>query len=329
MQILLLLLIIVALIIGWKIVPRFLAEGSIATWKWRRRFQLLVLAMPVLLLSTGIGGMHSLIQRLCPSVIAAWDTWSGTLFPLMLCAVALGALGWGSIRLMFMIWWLKKQHVLADAKLQTTVDTLAQRYTFPSVRVWLTRNATPLALTTGIIRPQIVLSTWMIQHLNQDEIEAVLAHELEHVVRRDYLFAWIAIVLRDAFFYLPASRRIYRQMQMEKELMCDQQVVQKTHRPLALASALTKVWLHAVESIETPQLHMAQPLTGRHAEIKMRVERLLSLSSASRAKVGQMERREPGEVAMLGTSFCLQGITILLVMILMGCIPLFLLDKLF
>jgi beta-lactamase regulating signal transducer with metallopeptidase domain len=169
----------------------------------------------------------------------------------------------------------------------------------------------------------------MIQHLDQYEVEAVLAHELEHVVRRDYLFTWITLVLRDAFFYLPTSRRIYRQIQIEKELMCDQQAVQRTHRPLALASALTKVWLHAVESLETPQLHMAQPLTGRHAEIQARVERLLSLSSASKAEAGLVEHKGPKEAAMLGTSFCLQGITMLLVMILMGCIPLFLLNKLF
>ncbi|GHO95812.1 hypothetical protein KSF_058600 [Reticulibacter mediterranei] len=46
-------------------------------------------------------------------------------------------------------------------------------------------------------------------------------HELEHVARRDYLIMFLATVLRDAFFYMPTSWIAYRQLQREKELVCD------------------------------------------------------------------------------------------------------------
>ena len=106
----------------------------------------------------------------------------------------------------------------------------------------------------------MLISTWMVDHLDQQELEAVLMHELVHVHRCDYLLNWIALLLRDAFFYLPTSRIAYRQLQHEKELACDDLVVQATKRPLALASALTKVWLHLVD--DSPSTIM-QTLLGR------------------------------------------------------------------
>ncbi len=84
--------------------------------------------------------------------------------------------------------------------------------------------------------------TWMIEHLDRRELEAVLAHELEHAARHDSLVIWFATVLRDAFFYLPTSRVAYHQLQHEKELACDDLAVGVTHWPLALASALAKAW---------------------------------------------------------------------------------------
>ena len=93
----------------------------------------------------------------------------------------------------------------------------------------------------------MLLSTWMVDHLDQQELEAVLMHELVHVRRRDYLLNWVALLLRDAFFYLPTSRIAYRQLHYEKELASDDLVAQSTKRPLALASALTKVWLSLVD----------------------------------------------------------------------------------
>ena len=68
----------------------------------------------------------------------------------------------------------------------------------------------------------MLLSTWMVDHLDQQELEAVLMHELVHAHRRDYLLNWVALLLRDAFFYLPTSRIAYRQLHYEKELASDE-----------------------------------------------------------------------------------------------------------
>ncbi|MBA2678951.1 MAG: M56 family metallopeptidase, partial [Ktedonobacteraceae bacterium] len=129
----------------------------------------------------------------------------------------------------------------------------------------------------GIWHPTLVVSAWMEEHLDQEELEAVLAHELAHVKRVDYLINWVALMVRDSFFYLPPVRAMYEQLQQERELACDDLVTQMTHRPLALASALTKVWLHVTE---TPPATLAQTLVGTQKGLEYRIERLLSASPA-------------------------------------------------
>jgi beta-lactamase regulating signal transducer with metallopeptidase domain len=175
----------------------------------------------------------------------------------------------------------------------------------------------------------VLLSTWMVEHLDRRELEAVLAHELGHVARRDYLVIWLATVLRDAFFYLPTSWAAYRQLQHEKELACDDAVVGTTHRPLALASALAKVLLHAVEEPQLTRFGAAQPLMRVDEPVNGRIERLLatprSATSAFCTSKGSLRISIPALAGLL----ILEGVNLSLMLALMGCGPALLLGKLF
>jgi beta-lactamase regulating signal transducer with metallopeptidase domain len=187
----------------------------------------------------------------------------------------------------------------------------------------------PLALTCGLFRPTVLLSTWMVEHLDRRELEAVLAHELEHVARRDYLVTWLATMLRDAFFYLPTSWAAYRQLQQEKELACDDLAAGATHRPLALASALAKVWQHAVEGPRFARLGTAQSLTGVDESINDRIERLLAtpqpLPKTAPVRIGMWS----GSIAALVGLLVLEAANVAIMLTLMGCGPALLLGKLF
>jgi len=107
-----------------------------------------------------------------------------------------------------------------------------------------------------------VLSSWMIDQLDGQELDSVIAHELGHIAYHDFAIMWLASVLRDAFWYLPSSRTAYAQMQNEKELACDDMAVTVTQRPLGLASALAKVWEQARQMREEPALAPLQSLAG-------------------------------------------------------------------
>ncbi len=298
-------------------------------WSGRRDVQCFVLLMPVVSLGLGLLGLHHFSGRACLQNAPSWDSLLGMGLPLIMGLIALGALCLGVLRLALMTQVLRRKNMLASSELQSFASNLAEQLDRARPDVRLCIYDRPLAFTYGLRRPKIVLSTWMIDHLDQRELEAVLAHEFEHVVRHDYLVIWLATLLRDAFFYLPTSRTVYRQLQQEKELACDERAIGNTHRPLALASALTKVWQHAVAGPQLAQFGKAQPLVDAGEAINDRIERLLVAPPAQASPL-------PGQKAPLRVCFStligllfFEAVSITLILASMGCGPAILLGKLF
>lgn len=300
----------------------------VVPWSQRRDVQCFVLAVPIISLGIGIGGLHHFIGRACLSRAPSWDALLGMALPLIMGLVALGALGLGLVRLALMRRVIRQLGVATDPELQALADTLAEQLHTARVRLLLCAYDRPLALTCGLFRPTVLLSTWMVEHLDHRELEAVLAHELEHVARHDYVVIWLATILRDAFFYVPTSWAAYRQLQQEKELACDDSVVGTTHRPLALASALAKVWLHAVEGPACARFAIAQSLVGADETINGRIERLLvtprSETHTLHSRISSLCLGIPALIGLL----IFEAANVALLLALMGCGPLLLLEKL-
>ena len=213
---------------------------------------------------------------LCSFNLTSWSSSAGITLLLALSGLVPGALGLGIARLLLMTWIVAHRTFPAAPKFQTMTTDLARKLGAVEPQVRLSCSNRPLALTCGIRHPTIVLSHWMIEHLDRRELEAVIVHELEHVVRHDYMLGWLAASLRDAFFYLPTSWIAYRHLQQDRELACDDAVVRVTRRPLALASALAKVWLQAVDEPALAKLAGAQALTTPETSIDQRIKRLLA-----------------------------------------------------
>ncbi|HEY4387664.1 MAG TPA: M56 family metallopeptidase [Ktedonobacteraceae bacterium] len=250
------------------------------SWTTRCMLHLIVLSLPLASSLPLIGGWIHVSSWCWEQNTPHWDRILDLLLVLLLSITALGALLYGGLRLLCMHWLMRKRTTAVDPQLQAQVDRWAQLRGIAPVAIRICAEMRPLALTYGIRRPEILLSRWMLAHLDKRELEAVITHELMHIARHDYLVNWIATMLRDAFFYLPTSRRAYQQFRKEKEIVCDDLVVAATHRPLALASALTKVWLYEGEQ---PPSSLA-PLLDPHQPVTSRVHRLLSYSSASQEK---------------------------------------------
>ncbi len=242
-------------------------------WAARRALQLLVLAVPLVSLGIGLGGLHHFAGQACFLGTPPWDYTLGLALPLGMGLVALAGLGLGLVRLALLARLSGRAGLPAGAALQAAVERLAWRLGVPRPCVRLCASERPLALAYGIARPTLLLSTWLVTHLDRQELEAVLAHELAHLARRDPFITWLATVLRDAFCYLPTSWLAYRQLQRERELACDDLAVGVTRRPLALASALAKVWQRAAAG---PVLTAAASLAATSAAIEARIQRLLA-----------------------------------------------------
>ncbi len=97
-----------------------------------------------------------------------------------------------------------------------------------------------VAYTTGIRRQRTVLSLSLVDMLDDEELDAVLAHELAHRQRRDNVAGWAGFAAAALAFYSPAALFELRLIAHDRELACDELAAQMTGRPLALASALIK-----------------------------------------------------------------------------------------
>lgn len=91
-----------------------------------------------------------------------------------------------------------------DDSLQQTVDRLARGADLPRPRVYQRDDETPVAFVVGT-RPRstrLVVSTGLIDALDAEQLEAVLAHEIAHVANRD------AAVVTLAYLPIAAAGRL-------------------------------------------------------------------------------------------------------------------------
>ncbi len=93
----------------------------------------------------------------------------------------------------------------------------------------------------GWRRPCVVLPDLLSDQLSEGELQAVVAHELAHIARRDNLSAAIARVIVSAFWFHPLVWWIERRLLAEREAACDERVLAHGTDPAAYVSAILKV----------------------------------------------------------------------------------------
>jgi len=139
-------------------------------------------------------------------------------------------------------------------------------------------------ISFGVLRPQICIPSRALSPelgLRDEELRALLAHELAHIVRRDP--AWLALcgAVECLFFFQPLLKVVRRRWQDDAELCCDDWAVRHTGESLSLAACLTEVagWI-VRDSRELPVPGMA----AHGAGLGLRVRRLLETTPAPEAR---------------------------------------------
>lgn len=77
----------------------------------------------------------------------------------------------------------------------------------------------------GIARPVLVWPEGISQHLDDQHLEAILAHEVWHVRRRDNLFAALHMLVEAVFWFYPLVWWLGARLIDERERACDEEVV--------------------------------------------------------------------------------------------------------
>jgi beta-lactamase regulating signal transducer with metallopeptidase domain len=100
----------------------------------------------------------------------------------------------------------------------------------------------------GIFRPVILLPVAALANLAPAQIEAILAHELAHVRRRDYAVNLLQTVAETLLFYHPAVWWVSARVREEREHCCDDVAVEICGEPAAYAAALAELASHGHET---------------------------------------------------------------------------------
>jgi beta-lactamase regulating signal transducer with metallopeptidase domain len=126
----------------------------------------------------------------------------------------------------------------------------------------------PLAMGVWHIAIILPLSTVML--LSPEHLEAVLAHEMAHVRRWDYLGNLLQTAVECLLFFHPAVWWISRRTRDLRELCCDEVAARSCADPAIYVEALLQL-----ESHRTNQLQLATAFHGRGGSLLKRVKQLL------------------------------------------------------
>lgn len=136
----------------------------------------------------------------------------------------------------------------------------------------------------GWLRPVILLPAAALSGLPPAQLETILAHELAHIRRHDYLVNLLQNALETLLFYHPAVWWISSAVRAEREICCDEIAVKICGDRLVHAQALA-----ALE-----QLRSARPSLALGADGGSLLERIRRLSGAPAGRCFPGRRRAGG-----------------------------------
>lgn len=171
---------------------------------------------------------RSLLHPLAPGLPIAALTW------MIGAAIMLGRLGSG-------ILWTRRARALAceaPASLANQVSHLAHRMGLsgsPGVRVLAGLDS---PLVAGWWRPVLLMPAGALLHLPPEALEAVLAHELAHLARRDPWAVLLQSLIDVLLHFHPAAWWLSRRVRELREHACDDHAVALTGDPAPLAEGL-------------------------------------------------------------------------------------------
>ncbi|MEJ8758407.1 M56 family metallopeptidase [Pontibacter sp. H259] len=126
-------------------------------------------------------------------------------------------------------------------------------------------------MVIGFAKPVILLPIGAVAGLSTAQVEAILAHELAHIRRNDFLVNLLQSVVDILFFYHPAMWWMSGVVRDERENCCDDMAVAVCGNSLVYARALA-----AIAEMQLPaNAKLAMALAGRNGSLLSRIKRLV------------------------------------------------------
>jgi len=143
-------------------------------------------------------------------------------------------------------WWMVARMRVRDvrpayADWQQTLDRLRARIGVSRPVRLLVSGLVHVPTVIGWLKPVVLVPAAALAGLPPEQIEALLAHELAHIRRHDYLINIVQSVAEALLFYHPAVWWVSRHIRTERELCCDDLAVSVSGDALTYACALAEL----------------------------------------------------------------------------------------
>ena len=155
------------------------------------------------------------------------------------------------------------------SELVDTVKRLSQRLGVAKIVHIVESSLVEVPTVIGWLQPLILLPASSLTGLSREQLEAVLAHELAHVRRHDYLVNAIQVLFETIFFYHPAVWWVSHRMRIERENCCDDIAIAMTGDRTGYARLL--VWLDEIRG----QVASPPVLSSTGGSLMKRVRRIV------------------------------------------------------
>jgi TonB family protein len=165
------------------------------------------------------------------------------------------------------------------------VELLRRVEKFAGIRTPISFRSSQTSLEpgiSGILRPLLLWPAGISQHLQDAHLEAILAHEVQHVRRRDNLAAAMHMVVEAVFWFHPLVWWMGTRLVEERERACDEEVLRLGNQPAIYAESILKTCEFCVAA----PLACISGVTG--ADLKQRIVRIMTQRSAD--KVGFLKK---------------------------------------
>jgi beta-lactamase regulating signal transducer with metallopeptidase domain len=226
-----------------------------------------------------------------------------SLLPLLPWMILVWLLGVGIFSLRLTCAWVYTQRLklymtrTMDGKWEEALHRLCEQLQLRRPIRLLESTIVGVPTVIGWLRPVVILPVSAVTGLSWQQLEALIAHELAHIRRHDYLINLLQAVIETLLFYHPAVWWVSRRIRQEREHCCDDLAVAVCGNALTYARAL----------LEMEQLRAAGPQLAMAANgglLMNRIQRLLGMQT-------QQTDRFPGLVA---------GLMLLLSMVSLGVV---------
>lgn len=215
------------------------------------------------------------------SAITIPSSWALDIFLVwaMVAALALFRVGVG-------LWQLRKLRASCAPIDPATLDpslreTLQAFQTIRPVTLCESRRVqVPTAI--GFLKPLVVIPVWAMQELSTTEMNSILIHELAHLRRWDDWTNLAQQVLKALLFFHPAVWWIESKLALEREMACDDAVLDKIANPRGYAQCLVSI---AEKSFMRRGLALAQAAVNRVRQTSLRVSQILDANRPGATRV--------------------------------------------